>query len=259
VQDAALIRHCEETCANAWPGLRQVLAGDWVLRFGEGLTRRANSMSPLFPAAGGLEAVLAHAGALYRAAGQPLLVRLPSFLDPVNESLLERLAFSPEGDTLHLHGPVLPQAAADPAVCIESGFGPGWLERQAHLQAYDAARARAFRRIVQSIALPVACCSLRAEGGVKCQAFGVLDDRLLCVESVITDARSRNRGYGRRILKSLFAWAAARGAEAACLQVQADNAPARALYHRLGLERELYRYHYRRQPAGGPAPERSVP
>ena len=37
------------------------------------------------------------------------------------------------------------------------------------------------------------------------------------------------------------------GATAACLQVEAGNTPARALYQSLALA-ELYRYHYRREP-----------
>jgi hypothetical protein len=39
----------EETCFNAFPPLRQVLLGDWLLRFANGMSRRANSVNPLGP------------------------------------------------------------------------------------------------------------------------------------------------------------------------------------------------------------------
>ena len=59
------------------------------------------------------------------------------------------------------------------------------------------------------------------------------------------------RGSGRRLLAAVNAWGAASGAEAVCLQVEASNPAGRALYARLGVTTELYRYHYRRQPGGG--------
>ena len=37
-------------------------------------------------------------------------------------------------------------------------------------------------------------------------------------------------------------------ASGACLEVEVYNAPARALYDSVGLNRQVYRYHYRRQP-----------
>ena len=37
----------EETCWNAFPSLKQVLAGDFLLRFAGGVSRRANSANPL--------------------------------------------------------------------------------------------------------------------------------------------------------------------------------------------------------------------
>ena len=46
---------------------------------------------------------------------------------------------------------------------------------------------------------------------------------------------------------SLAVWARDSGATGACLEVEAANAPARALYAGFGLA-ELYRYHYRREP-----------
>jgi ribosomal protein S18 acetylase RimI-like enzyme len=72
---------------------------------------------------------------------------------------------------------------------------------------------------------------------------------LLCYESLITDRRLRRQGWGRRIVYALAAWARDQGAVGACLEVEAHNAPARALYDAIGLTRELYRYHYRREPA----------
>jgi ribosomal protein S18 acetylase RimI-like enzyme len=47
---------------------------------------------------------------------------------------------------------------------------------------------------------------------------------------------------------SLAAWAKEQRAEGACLEVEAGNRPARALYDAIGLKTELYRYHYRREP-----------
>jgi N-acetylglutamate synthase len=63
----------------------------------------------------------------------------------------------------------------------------------------------------------------------------------------VTDPRRRRRGYAQRIIATLASWAREQGATAACLEVEAANAAAVALYHRLGF-REIYRYHYRRQP-----------
>ena len=50
-------------------------------------------------------------------------------------------------------------------------------------------------------------------------------------------------------MATVAAWARERGAAGACLEVEAHNAPARTLYDSVGLKREVYRYHYRREPA----------
>ena len=70
----------------------------------------------------------------------------------------------------------------------------------------------------------------------------------MAIESVVTAARHRGRGLARRALSALIDWAAAQGAQAVCLQVEATNERGIRLYRRLGLRRELYRYDYRREP-----------
>jgi len=42
------IRSVEERSLNAWPSLHQMLYDGWVLRFSNGYTRRANSVSPIY-------------------------------------------------------------------------------------------------------------------------------------------------------------------------------------------------------------------
>ena len=52
-------------------------------------------------------------------------------------------------------------------------------------------------------------------------------------------------------MAAMFDWASARGAKGVCLQVEATNGPALALYRGLGLATERFRYHYRRAPSHG--------
>jgi N-acetylglutamate synthase len=84
--DPGLEWRVEETCLNAWPALREVLLDGWLLRFSEGLTRRANSANPLRPVS---RADLPTCEALYRRLGLPTIFRVLSLIDP---SVDERLA-----------------------------------------------------------------------------------------------------------------------------------------------------------------------
>jgi hypothetical protein len=47
-QNLTLIRTLEELSLNALPCLQQILDDGWVLRFAEGYTERANSVTPLY-------------------------------------------------------------------------------------------------------------------------------------------------------------------------------------------------------------------
>jgi GNAT superfamily N-acetyltransferase len=242
---SALEWRVEEACLNAWPALREVMLEGWLLRFSEGLTRRANSANPV--AAIGSPA-LTECQRLYRRLGLPTIFRVLSFADPAIDQQLANAGYTSEGESCVLHGEMDElEAVPDADVRLASIATPEWFAAMSALQHHTPDQALIYRRIIGQLAIPTAFALLSENGQPVALAYGVLHRGLLCYESVITDRGRLRQGYGHRIVAAVAAWAKENGAHRACLQVEANNLPARALYDAIGLKRELYRYHYRRQ------------
>lgn len=239
----------EKTCLAAWPALEEAQVGGWLLRFSQGLTRRANSANPLGPDVPAFDAAVAAIEAQYRRRGLPTIFRAPTLVDPAAERRLDELGYTAEGECVILFGGIDTLVREDTAE-LELSVQPTseWLGAMGRLQRRSAEQNALYERIVSLLAVPAAFVGQRREGRLVALAFGALHDGLLCVESVITDQEERGRGHARRMLAGLFAWAERNGAEGICLQLEAQNDAARRLYSALGLEGELYRYHYRRAP-----------
>jgi len=236
----------EETCLNAWPSLREVLLDDWLLRFSNGLTRRANSANPLRPVA---HADIVACEALYRRLRLPTIFRVLTLIDPSVDNRLAEAGYTSEGESLALYGAIGDiKTAQDPQVRMLSEASPEWFAAMAALQRHTDEQAETYRRLVGQIVAATMFAALSADGEIVALAYGAIHNGLLCYESVITDSRRRRQGYGRRIITALAGWAKDNGADGTCLQVEAGNLPARRLYDEIGLKRELYRYHYRRAP-----------
>jgi GNAT superfamily N-acetyltransferase len=255
--DTELAWRVEATCFNAFPSLKQAILAGWLLRFSEGLSRRANSANPLRTDHAPPEAVIEAIEKLYRRQSQPAIVRVPSFLTAIDAPLMVR-GYASEGESCVLYGEMDGVAAvADPSVELSPHAGTDWLAAMAGFQGHSAPHRQIYRRIVRAIAVPTAFAGLRIDGRLAALAYGALSDGLLCYESVIADPRRRRQGLARRVIASLAAWAREEGGRGVCLQVEASNTPARALYDGFGLTTELYRYHYLRQPqpaAASPPP-----
>jgi GNAT superfamily N-acetyltransferase len=249
----------EEAAINGFPPLRQVVLGDWLLRFSGGVRRTANSVTPLREPQGDprgdLDEVIAIAEALYGAQRQPTIFRIPSFLDPAIDAGLAARGYTAEGESCIIEGPFDPIiAAAAPfggvdAVHLEDQPTEGWFAAMARLQGQRPEFHAGYREIVSSVVLPATFAELAIGGAAVALAYGTVHRGMLCFESVVTDARHRRKGYSRRILAALAGWAKQQGATIATLQVEAHNTPGRALYHSIGMTTELHRYHYRRAPS----------
>jgi N-acetylglutamate synthase len=249
--DVQLAWRVEETCLNAWPALREIVLDGWLVRFSEGLSRRANSANPLSANATASAAVIAECAAFYRRHALPSIFRVPSIVD-ADAGLAER-GFSKEGETCVLYGALdAVDGTGDPLVTLRPRADRIWFAAMSGLQGHTPEQAHIYRRIIGAISIPAIFAALTGEDGrIAALAYGIVHNGLFCYESVITDARQRRRGHARRVVTALAGWAKEQGATGACLQVFAENAPARALYDGIGLASELYRYHYRRASAEG--------
>ncbi|WP_457104030.1 GNAT family N-acetyltransferase [Methylobacterium sp. P5_C11] len=234
----------EEACLNAWPSPRALLVHGYLLRAAGGSSKRQNSMTPM-RGSGAPEPAIEAARALYARLGQRAIFRVPA-IAPQMEPLLKGLDFAVVDETCTLFR-VLDDLSpeADPTVTVAAAPGADWLALRDAVNRADGAAARVFRDTVAALVLPTVFAAAQAEGGIGAIAFGVLDRDLLVIESVATREALRGRGHARRAVGALLRWGRRQGARAACLQVVAANAPARALYRSLGFAREVYRYHYR--------------
>lgn len=240
----------EETTLNAFPSLRQIIYRDWLLRFSDGFTRRANSINPRAARIDTLDADIETCAALFRRAGQQPIFRVPEICDARLDAKLDALGYTAEGGTLTLFGDLAEaDARSDPAAEILSLPSREWFDAMGILQKRNATQNAAFERIASAIAVPAAFAALREDGELTALTLGSVHDGLLCFESVVTGERHRGKGHARRLLASLNAWALGQGAKGVCLQVEATNEAGKALYDRLGLKTTLYRYHYRRSPS----------
>lgn len=106
------------------------------------------------------------------------------------------------------------------------------------------ARAAHAERIRQS---PVRHRALFVVDGAGTPVAGgqvVLEGELAGLYDIFSAAAMRGRGLARALCRRLLQLAAAEGGRVAYLQVEADNAPARGVYARLGFA-DAYAYHYR--------------
>jgi ribosomal protein S18 acetylase RimI-like enzyme len=136
-----------------------------------------------------------------------------------------------------------PATRVDLAEAPDAGWLAGYRYRGTPLPAVAAdILTRADRPVFASVRLEPDPAPPAAVGR------GVLVEGWLCVTAVTVDDRFRRRGLATAVMAALGAWARADGGTSCVLQVAASNAPAIALYDRLGFT-EHHRYHYRLAPS----------
>jgi N-acetylglutamate synthase len=242
VADQALARRVEEASLNAWPAMAQLLLDGWLLRFARGFTKRANSVTPLYPGHEPLERKIRACENLYARERLKTIFRITSIGDSAElDGMLASRGYEYLDPTEVLCAELEPEPAMPE---IEPMPLDAWLDTYARLTGLPRDAQGLHAAILRAIPLP--CCYAVIGNGAPPVACGlaVLEHELLGLFDVVTAPEARRAGHGRALVTGLLAWGARHGARRAYLQMVADNVPAAGLYAGLGFAR-LYRYWYR--------------
>jgi ribosomal protein S18 acetylase RimI-like enzyme len=235
--------------AVAARGLRPaetVELGGWVLRADSGFTRRANSVLPLRQLGRPLDEALGTASAWYAERGLPLKVHVPVEARRLLDADLGERGWAAQARShiLVARLDAVGGATGDhPPVDVAARPDDEWLALYRDGGGLtEAGRALLTRHDRAGYA------SLRLEGRTVAVARGAVDDGRLGVMAVEVAPDHRRQGLATAVTAALWDWGRTQGATHSYLQVLVDNAPAVALYERLGYWMH-HDYHYRTEPA----------
>jgi GNAT superfamily N-acetyltransferase len=199
-----------------WSDLETEPLGDWLLRHSPtSAARRANSVLAMGPA--GVDAPLERVTGWYASrTGRAIAAVLTGSAEERAFRAAGWAAESNDGDTLFQVAGVAQVARALGGV-VPDGGDEAQLDQRGDLVAV---------RI-----------------GDRASGVAAYADDWVGFRSIHVHPDHRRRGLGLAVMAALVEWGAERGATTAYLQVLADNAPALALYDRLGfVTHHAYRY-----------------
>jgi ribosomal protein S18 acetylase RimI-like enzyme len=246
--DADLLARIEEAGLNASAPPQQRLVDGWLLRFSPGKAKRARCVNAISAGRLPVDAKLALCGQVYEEAGLPLFIRITPFSQPDGlDAQLERRGLRRVDDTRVM---VREDLASHRAEALPGGLSlvsvghALFAQTVGKLRGSSPAQREAHGQRLASSPVPFSACVLKQGGEVLACGQYALEGGFAGIYDVFTAPAARGKGLARLLCSCLLAEAAARGARAAYLQVEGDNAPARAVYGRLGFA-DGYAYHYR--------------
>jgi ribosomal protein S18 acetylase RimI-like enzyme len=244
-------RRIEEAGLNALQTQRQLFYDGWLLRLSAGKAKRARSVNAFFGSTLPLDRKLAHCERVYAQQGLAPLFRMTPFDQPRDlEPALAARGYVAFEETLVQAMPLerppeVPEAG--PEVELAALPVAAFVEAAGDLRRSPPQQREAHRERLLNSPLEKRLVAVRSGGRVVCAAQVAAEGELAGLYDIVTAEDARGNGYATLACASLLSWAWQHGAQAAYLQVSADNAPAISIYRKLGFA-TVYTYHYRGPP-----------
>jgi ribosomal protein S18 acetylase RimI-like enzyme len=258
--DEALLSRVEDAGLNASAPPQQRWLDGWLVRFSPGKAKRARCVQAVAPGRAPIEDKLALAAQVFDAAGLPMVVRITPFSQPSGlDGALAARGWTAVDDTRVMVVGALDAVLGGVAEALPRGVSFERLGLAAfaltvgQLRGSPLSQREAHAERLEQSPVPGQGFALRRAGDGAVLACGLFarEADLVGVYDIFTAEAMRGQGLARRLCERLLAAARDDGARSAYLQVDAANAPARAVYRRLGFV-DGYAYHYRVRPGDQP-------
>jgi len=247
---AALLSRVEDAGLNASAPPQQRWLDGWLVRFCAGKAKRARCINAV--AIGQLPVLdkLALCQHLFDEMRLPMIVRVTPMSQPRNlDGILESTGLRAFDDTRVMVHSDLSALQAEPlggAVSLQRVGHASFAQIVGQLRGSPLAQQQSHAQRLELSPVPFEAWVLRPVGESTVLACGqtAMEDDMVGLYDVFTASGARNQGWARRLCAELLRRAAEKGARTGYLQVDANNFPARSVYHRLGFA-DGYAYHYR--------------
>jgi len=220
----------------------------WLLRFANGVTKRANSINLLYPSTINPEKKIEFCEELFNSKNIPATFKITAIADPpdIDERLEKRdyyvhSTISFQTADLRLLNPV-----PDPETVVSSVIEEDWITDFIRMNGFDLKMKSTYIAIMEQVLTPKCWVSVRDETKNIGVGFGVVEGPYMGMFDIVTDRLYRRKGIGSRVVNSLLHWGIENGADTAYLQVLTSNLLAQKLYLKFGFK-ESYLYWYRMQ------------
>lgn len=237
-------RIVEEISLKAWPAFETINHNGWLMRFTDGYTKRANSVTVLDQIGLDIEEKITYCESQYRARKQKAIFRLLSFTNP--EVLDNRL--SARGYQIIEPSVVMGLTLSEPSLNILPAINQetlnDWLVAYHHFKALGEQPSTIHRMILTAIKSETLFASFKQNEEIVACGIGVLESGYLGIFDLLTSPMQRRRGCATAVIQGLLEWGINKGAYFSYIQVVKANIPARNLYEKLGYE-PIYEYWYR--------------
>ena len=244
------IRTIEEISLNALPCLQQILYDGWILRFAEGYTKRANSVTPLYPGSQDLSQKIRRCEEIYRRLKLKPIFRLTNASElKTLDRTLEELGYIKQdsvsvrvkdiSDNDILNNSLFPTIAYE--------LSEEWLDHYVHAANLPIQHWNTLSTMLELIPNPTCYAWLKDRQRFCSCGLGVLEHGYLGLFFVVTAKKQRGKGYASQLISAMLDWGKHNGATQAYIQVETDNQAGINLYNKLGFA-EVYQYFYRIKP-----------